>query len=58
MESVLRGLKFETCLVYLDDIIVVGKTFQEMIKNLSQVFDRLAETGLKLKAKEVQFICI
>ena len=52
MESVLRGLQFETCLVYLDDIIVVGKTFEEMIKNLSQVFDRLAEAGLKLKAKK------
>ena len=52
MESVLRGLQFETCLVYQDDIIVVGKTFEEMIKNLSQVFDRLAEAGLKLKAKK------
>ena len=52
MESVLRGLQFETCLVYLDDIIVVGKTFEEMIKNLSQVFNRLAEAGLKLKAKK------
>ncbi|KAK3093316.1 hypothetical protein FSP39_013979 [Pinctada imbricata] len=52
MESVLRGLQFETCLVYLDDIIVLGKSFEEMIANLSQVFDRLQQAGLKLKAKK------
>ena len=52
MESVLRGLQFEICLVYLDDIIVTGKTFDDMIQNLSMVFDRLSEAGLKLKAKK------
>ncbi|KAK3086715.1 hypothetical protein FSP39_022396 [Pinctada imbricata] len=52
MESVFRGLQFETCLVYLDDIIVTGKTFDNMIQNLSMVFDRLSEAGLKLKAKK------
>jgi hypothetical protein len=29
MESVLRGLIYDACLVYLDDIIVIGRTFQE-----------------------------
>ncbi|KAK3104661.1 hypothetical protein FSP39_007335 [Pinctada imbricata] len=52
MESVLRGLQFETCLVYLDDIIVVGKSFEQMIENLTMVFSRLAQAGLKLKAKK------
>ena len=52
METVLRGLQFDICLVYLDDIIVLGRTFDEMIQNLTQVFDRLAKAGLKLKAKK------
>lgn len=29
MESVLAGLHWDTCLVYLDDINVAGKTFAE-----------------------------
>lgn len=28
MELIVAGLKFETCLIYLDDIIVYGKTFE------------------------------
>jgi hypothetical protein len=28
MESVLRGLICDACLVYLDDIIVIGRTFR------------------------------
>ncbi|GBL67472.1 Retrovirus-related Pol polyprotein from transposon 297 [Araneus ventricosus] len=34
METVLRGLTSEACLVYLDDIIIVGRTFQEHINNI------------------------
>jgi hypothetical protein len=34
MESVLRGLTYEACLVYLDDVIVVGRAFQEQLDNL------------------------
>ena len=52
MESVLAGLQWEICLIYLDDIIVYAKTFEEMNRNLSKVFDRLAAAGLKLKAKK------
>lgn len=42
------------CLVYLelDDVIVVGKTFEDMIKNLEVVFDRLKISGLQLKKKK------
>ncbi|GBM86428.1 Transposon Ty3-I Gag-Pol polyprotein [Araneus ventricosus] len=34
METVLRGLSSEACLVYLDDIIIVGRTFEEHLNNL------------------------
>jgi hypothetical protein len=48
MESVLRSLTYDACLVYLDDVIVVGRTFQEQLDNLRKVFQRLLEAHLKL----------
>ena len=38
--------------MYLDDITVLGRAFDEMIQNLTQVFDRLAKAGLQMKAKK------
>lgn len=52
METVLRNLQWDICLVYLDDIIVVGNTIEDMIQNLTLVFDRLLAAGLKLKARK------
>ncbi|GBM51782.1 Retrovirus-related Pol polyprotein from transposon 297 [Araneus ventricosus] len=34
METVLRGLTSEACLVYLDDIVIVGRTFEEHLNNI------------------------
>jgi hypothetical protein len=63
METVLAGLQWHICLIYLDDIIVMGKTFSDMIGNLETVIARIQNAGLKLKAKkcclcskEVQFL--
>ena len=52
METVLRGLSWETCLVYLDDVIVLGKSMKDHLKNLEQVFQRLREANLKLNPKK------
>ena len=54
VEIVLAGLHWETCLVYLDDIIVCWKTFHDMVQNLDDVLARLQEAGLKLKARKCQ----
>ena len=63
METVLSGLNWRTCLIYLDDIIVIGKTFDDMINNLDEVLLKLEGVGLKLKprkcqlfAKQVEFL--
>lgn len=42
---------WDICFVYLDDIIVTGMTFEEMLSNLRKVLDRLKGAGLNLKAK-------
>ena len=49
---VLRGLTWKTCLVYLDDIMVMGKTFEEHLTNLEEVFSRMKEANLKLNPKK------
>ena len=46
MDMVLAGMQWESCLVYLDDVIIVGKTFQDHLRNLKEVFQRLREQGL------------
>jgi len=49
MTMVLAGLHWDICLVYIDDIIVVCKTFEEHVRNVAQVFQRLRLAGLTLK---------
>ena len=42
-------------LVYLDDHIVFGKKFDEHLKQLELVFQRLAENGIKIKGSNCNF---
>jgi hypothetical protein len=39
MASVLRGLNWTLCLVYIDDIVVAGPTVSEAVRRLGLVFD-------------------
>ena len=43
MDRVLGGLKWSSCLVYLDDIIIVGTSFSEHLRNLAGELQRLRE---------------
>ncbi|MGH0129906.1 UNVERIFIED_CONTAM: hypothetical protein FKN15_018760 [Acipenser sinensis] len=55
MELVLRGMHWQKCVVYLDDVIVFGRNFTEHISNLRELFSRFREAGLKLKSEKCQF---
>ena len=55
MDIVLAGIKWQSCLVYIDDIIVFSPTFDQHLKDLSNVFDRLSAAGLTLKATKCDF---
>ncbi|GFY13442.1 retrovirus-related Pol polyprotein from transposon 17.6 [Trichonephila clavipes] len=48
METDLGGLSYEACLVYLDNIIIVGRSFEEHLKNIRRVPQKLKEANLKL----------
>jgi hypothetical protein len=55
MDMVLAGVKWSRCLVYLDDIIVMGKSFRHHLLNLRVVMDKLREAGLKMKLSKCAF---
>ena len=49
MQEILTDLIPEQCLDYVDDVLVLGSTFERHLTNLEQVFSRLRKAGLKLK---------
>ena len=55
MDLVLAGVQWSHCLVYLDDIIVVGRSFHDHLQNLSVVLQRLKEANLRLKPAKCSF---
>ena len=54
-DCVMAGLHWETCLFYLDDIIVFAATWEEHLARLRQVFERLRHAQLKLGAEKCTF---
>ena len=55
MDLVLAGLQMSHCLVYVDDVIVMGKSFEDHLHNLRRVFERVQEAGLTLKPTKCTF---
>ena len=51
MESILHGLVGKICLVFIDDIVVMGKTMEEHLENLRAVLTCLHQSGLRLKSR-------
>ncbi|MCG8034916.1 MAG: hypothetical protein JAZ03_22460, partial [Candidatus Thiodiazotropha taylori] len=49
MERCMGEINLRDCLIYLDDIIIFSSTFEEHVKQLQAVFERLQENNLKLK---------
>lgn len=49
MELIMSGLTYDICLVYLDDILVFLKSFEEHCNRLATISDRLEQHTLKLK---------
>ena len=55
MDRVLGTLKWSSCLVYFDDIIVVGSSFGDHLRHIASVLMKLREAGLKLKPTKCNF---
>jgi len=54
MDLVLRGLTWESVLVYIDDIMVYTHTFADLKMRLEEVFTRLRGANLRFKPTKVK----
>jgi len=56
MDCVLTGLQRSNCLVYIGDIIIIGRSFEEHLHHLQQVLDHLKSAGFKIQPSKCQFL--
>ncbi len=56
IDRVLHGLTWRQCLVYLDDVLIFSKTFEEHLEAIHEVLSRLDYAGLKLKPSKCNFV--
>jgi len=52
MERVLNGLDLNIAVIYIDDVVVPGNTFDQAVERLDKVLSRLEASGLKVKTKK------
>lgn len=55
MEECFDGLHLDICFIYLDDLIIFSKTYEEHVERLEKIFQRLREVNLKLSPKKCEF---
>jgi transposase InsO family protein len=55
MHTVLKDENWHKCLIYLDDVLIYGKTPEEHHERLKAVFQRIREANLKLSPSKCTF---
>ena len=55
MDTVLAGLKWQTCIVYLDDVLIFSPDIATHLTHLESVFQRFQKYNLKLKTEKCNF---
>ena len=56
MDCVLAGLQWSSCLVYIDDVIIIKRSFDEHLHHLQQILDHLKLAGLKMQPTKCHFL--
>jgi hypothetical protein len=56
MHQILRNENWNQCLIYLDDILIFGRTLEEHCSRLRTVLQRFREAGVKLSPKKCMFL--
>jgi hypothetical protein len=55
MDKVLKGLNWKQCVVYLDDIVIFSKSFEEHLERLEAVLKRLQQAKIKIQPSKCNF---
>ena len=54
MDLVMSGLTYDSVLVYLDDLIIIGSSFDQLVERLEVVLARLRAANLKLNYRKCE----
>ena len=55
LDIILSGLRWQTCLIYLDDVIVFSKDTNEHVAHVQEVLTLLRSAGMSLNQKKYEF---
>ncbi len=55
MDVLLSGLNWKCCVVYLDDIVIFSSSFEQHLKDIRAVLDRVRAAGVVLKTAKCEF---
>ncbi len=55
LDLVLSKFKWQTCLVYLDDVIIFSKDVESHVKHVDEILSCLKQAGVTLKVKKCKF---
>ena len=55
LDIILSGVRWQTCLIYLDDVIVFSKNEEEHVAHVDEVLTLLRSAGVSLKLKKCEF---
>lgn len=56
MDNLARELPEGTCMVYIDDLLVLGKTEEEHLNNLKLTLEKLREYNLKINKEKSKYL--
>ena len=56
METMLSGLLWKKCIIYIDDVIIFGETFEEHLRNIEEVLDRMRRFNVLAKPSKVPIL--
>ena len=47
-------LKYDFCIIYIDDILVVSETVQEHEKHLQKIFEEIKRSGIVVSKRKME----
>ena len=54
---ILSGVRWQTCLVYIDDVIIFSRNVEDHLQHVDEVLTLLSKAGVSVKLKKCDFFC-